>query len=134
MVVVSRPDFHGVSYPDRHKIMVGEGAVLTIYVPKPGFHTMGVAPRSGIVGETLGEKVLCHYEGWVHGAMQYEHLDARGKWEAAIVTAADRAFVQYPTVAKGLFDADGLIPVGTIAAAGVYDVTDEEAVAEWLSR
>ncbi len=127
-----RADFVGLSYPERHQLLAREGATLVVYVPSE--NPFGIAPRSGIVGDQVDEgMVVVDYEGWVHGAYQYEHLDVRGKWEAAVKHAAGRAFVRYPTVARMSLPVAGLQPVGLIAAAGdTLTITDEAAVQRWL--
>ena len=129
-----RDDFLGLSYPERFQLSARDGATLTVYVPAPGSVTL-IAARSGIVGEPHEHGVLCHYEGWVNGPMQYAHLDARGLWEAGVKHAAGRAFVDYPTVARRLVDLDDLVEVGTIGAAdNVVSVTNEPAVQAWLGQ
>lgn len=127
-------DFRTMSYPDRWKDAVRQGAMLIVFVPKPEANT-GIAPHSGIVGAPLVDgTVLVHFEGWVHGAMQYAHLDARGKWEAGVKHAAGRALTHYPTVARRVLRLEDLNAVGTyIAAEDRIDLTDEPEVERWLT-
>lgn len=122
------------SYPDRWQQAVDRGAELGIYVPAPGTD-LPIAPRSGIVGDahTAGT-LLCHYEGWLYGAAQYAHLDARGKWEAGVRHAAGRALTRYPTVAQRLVKMKQMIRVGTYyAATDTIELTNEAEVDRWLT-
>lgn len=122
------------SYPERWREAVGRDATLTIYVINDGAFS-AIKRGSGIVGEDAeADWVLVHYEGWVHGAYQYEQLDTRGKWEAAIRHAAGRALTQYPTVARQLVPARDLTAVGSFhAATDQIEITNETEVARWLS-
>lgn len=139
-----REEFAGLGYPQRHALVAAEGATLTVYVPsEQGAAAHVVAPRSGIVGQPYAAPlvagpaalVLIDFEGWVHGAAQYEHLDARGKWEAGVRHAAGRAFVEYPTIARRVVTPNLLEAVGTIAAAGdALTITNEAAVRRWLTQ
>lgn len=134
-----REDFIGLNYPARHQLVASQGATLTVYVPVPAArHQLpSLAPGSGIVGEPLeGDptRLLCHFEGWVHGAMQYADRDDYGRWEAAVEHAAGRAFVLYPTIARAAYPREALHEVGTIDAATMtVTVTDELAVRRWLA-
>lgn len=131
--MTSRPDFEGKTYPQRWQMAVADQESMTIFVPAvEGLFT--VAPRSAIVGKHLtGLRYLCHYEGWVHGAMQYADLDARGQWEAGVRHAAGRALTDYPTRARMVVPGAWLQAVGTYhAAADSIDITDEEALNTWL--
>lgn len=96
-----------------------------------------IAEGSGIVGDPshAEDRVLVHYEGWIHGARQYEHLDARGRWEAGLLHAAGRMVTGYPTMAAGL------LPTSQLKKIGTYDprthrveVEDEQALAAWIKE
>lgn len=122
-----------MTYPDRWEQAVAQGEQLDIYVPvKPGL--VGIAPGSAIVGRpNEADRVLVHYEGWVHGAAQYADLDTHGRWAAGVRHAAGRALTQYPTVACAVLPVSELVPVGTYYAAGDrIEVTNEAEVARWL--
>jgi hypothetical protein len=136
-----RPEFMGLGYADRFGLCLDRGATLTVHVPLGDPPAGFIAPRSGVVGEPYdvaqGALTFVHYEGWLHGAYQYESLAPRQRWEAAVLTAAGRAFVAYPTIARGVVRTDALHPVGTVRAALSSDrtaltITDEEAVRAWL--
>jgi hypothetical protein len=119
----------GVPYHERFER--NRGALLPVYVP--GGDAGWIAPGSGIVGASpLPGEQRCYVEGWLHGAHQYEHLDARGRWEAAVRHAAGRALTAYPTVALGALP-DGAVQVGQYRAADdQVVVVDEQALTDWL--
>lgn len=107
---------------------------LTVYVPDTDLYRGLVARGSGIVGLPNPERITVYYEGWIHGAAQYEGLDARGKWEGGLLHAAGRMVVNYPTTAALS------LPVAELKAIGTYHyksrtvtVTDEAALTEWLA-
>lgn len=110
---------------------------LAIYVPSP-FARFGVAPGAGIVGVNppLGNDIVfVHYEGWVHGAMQYADRDARGRWEAGVYHAASRLVTAYPTIAQANVPRQQLRRIGTYnPTTDVVTVTDEAALSVWLGR
>lgn len=137
--MLRNPAYQGMSYPDRWKMAVTEHKQLTIYVPAEGGITGRVlAPRSGIVGEVMTDgKVLVYFEGWVVSAYQYESLDARGKWEAGVETAAGRMLTEYPTIARRAVNADELIAVGYYHCSNGpgerIRIFQEDEVAKWLA-
>ena len=135
-MTLRNPEYMGMSYPDRWKKAVADGKQLSIYIPKFGKDVARIKKGSGIVGEPIGDgKVLVYFEGWVNGAMQYSHLDARGQWEAGVDHAAGRMLTEYPTIAKAIVDEDDLITVGYFHPGNRDDkvrVFDDTSVMWWI--
>lgn len=108
--------------------------VLEVYVPV-GDAPARIAPGSAIVGQApQDERITVHYEGWVHGAAQYAHLDARGQWQAGVEHAAGRLVCAYPTAATAHLPRQTLKPIGTYhPTTRALIVNDEEALDAWLN-
>lgn len=115
---------------------------LGIYVPDG---TGYIAGGSAVVGYPIERpmdettppyyEVLVYYEGWIHGACQYEGLDARGRWEAGLLHAADRLVTAYPTAAMATLPAPRLKRVGSYDPKHkrIIEITDNEALEAWLA-
>lgn len=120
------------AYWDRAKYM-NEHYPLRLYVPKDDLAKVVIAKGSGVVGLPQGERVSVYFEGWLNGAMQYENLDARGKWKAGVYHAADRMITDYPTIAQASLRPEQLREIGwyfPLVQQVVLD--DEKALIEWL--
>lgn len=113
-----------------------EDLTLTIFVPNGETPAvLGLEPRTALVGIVDETHVDVYYEGWKHGAAQYEGRDARGKWEAGVQHAADRMVTAYPTSARAFMGTTHLTPVGTYRpSTDTIEVFDEEALESWLSN
>lgn len=125
------PEFRQLPYHERFARV--KHALVRVFVPAD-LSSTSIAPRAGIVGVETGDgHVLAYFEGWIHGAMQYADLDARGQWEAAVDHAAGRMLTGYPTSAMRAFPAAELVEIGIYdPAARSIDVTDEATLATWL--
>lgn len=131
----------GPGYHERVKFLPRD-LTLTLFVPTTA---NVVAARSAVVGYPKGRttksgsgrwiapgRTFTYYEGWLYG--QHAQLNARQKWEAGVKNAADRMVTQYPTSACGSFPDADLVAVGTYSPiTGVIEVTDEEALNQWLT-
>lgn len=104
---------------------------LNIYVPIRNM--MGIFPASAIVGLPMGDRVQVYYEGWTHGAMQYEGKSPLDKWAGGLLHASDRMVTDYPTTAQAFLRRGDLHQVGSyVVQTRAYDITDERALHQWL--
>lgn len=104
---------------------------LAIYVPRKGSHIeKTLAPGSGIVADADAARdgrVLCYYEGNLHGVKDMEAYAGKLK------QAAGRLVQRYPTSAMAAYEVADLVRVGTYDARRwvVAAVTDPEEMARW---
>lgn len=121
------------AYHERGKWMSSD-LTVPVFVPAPEAPMRHVvAPGSAVVGCSAGGFAEVTYEGWVYGAHQYAHLDTRGRYEAAVLHAADRLVTDYPTRARMVVAEDELVHVGDYnPTTRVLDVTDQDALTHWL--
>lgn len=108
--------------------------LLTIYVPKPeGRAADRVALASAIVGDPSNVhdgRVLCHFEGNLHGAANIVCFADK------LLHAAGRLAQRYGTVAQGRFRLDELVEVGfyDVERWAVTALTRPELLAAWAGE
>lgn len=108
--------------------------LLTIYVPKPeGRAAERVAPASAVVGDPENVhdgRVLCHFEGNLHGAANIACFADK------LVHAAGRLARSYGTIAQGRFRLDELVEVGFYDTErwAVTSLTRPEILAAWAGE
>lgn len=119
----------GMTYITRFQEAIKAGVYLNVYVPNPTSpNVLSLSPRTAIVGQIDDAgNVVIYFEGWIHGAFQYENLDARQKWVAGVRHAGERMLTHYPTVARGILHPTELEHIG------IYDPADRTAEGVWVA-
>jgi hypothetical protein len=112
---------------------------MIIYVPEGMDEASELIVRGSAIvgppGHFDDDEITIHYEGNLHGASNLT------KWEDRLLSAAGRAYENYPTSAKMTVPYALLQPVGRIdGSPGLWQVTiypTEQAImalAEWLTH
>lgn len=105
---------------------------LDVVVPKGGRIKKGSAVVAALDPEAP-RRYLIYFEGWLHGADQYAHLDRRGQYEAGLLHAAERMVTRYPTSAKAEVSTGDMLKIGTYTpVTRWFDVLDEDTLDRWL--
>jgi hypothetical protein len=130
LVCASAPAYHV-----RHRYAVQNGIDLVLYVPTSETRIATGSAIVGLAGEpevgSHERRVTVCYEGWVYDQKQASDPE---RWREAVLSAAGRLLVHYPTVARASLPEDSLQAVGTVTLwprGFSMTVTDEVALRAW---
>lgn len=111
---------------------------LLVFVPADSTgkipRQMTIAKGSAIVGIRLEHNLYkISFEGNIHNPLANLELDKQGRFESALIHAADRLVTDYPSVAVTSAAGDDLMAVGTYnPTTKELAILDEEHLNEWL--